>query len=160
MGPALPAPFRCGPFAVRPEWIDENAHLNLAYYVMLFDWATDALWPLLGLGDELRATGRGTFVAETHTLYRAELVEGETVSIATQLLDCDDKRLHLAHEMRRDRDGAVSALQQLMFLSVDLTARRVAPWPDAIQANLREAVAAHAALARPDWLGRRVAMKP
>lgn len=157
-GRALPAPFRCGPFAVRPEWIDENAHLNLAHYVTLFDWATDALWRPIGLGDPLRATGRGTFAAETHTRYRAELVEGETVSIESHLLACDEKRLHLAHEMLRDRDGAIAAQQELMFLSVDLGTRRVSPWPEAILAGLRTAVADHAALGRPDWTGRAIAM--
>lgn len=157
-GLALPAPFRCGPFTVRPDWIDENAHLNLAYYVTLFDWATDALWKPLGLGDPLRATGRGTFAAETHTLYRAELVEGETVTIDSHLLDCDEKRLHVAHEMRRTRDSVVSAQQELMYLSVDLGSRRVAPWPAAIYAGLREAIAAHAALPVRDWVGRRIAM--
>lgn len=157
-GRVLPARFRCGPFTVRPDWIDENQHLNLAHYITLFDWATDALWRPLGLGDRPRATGRGTFAAETHTLYRAELVEGESVSIESHLLDVDDKRLHLAHEMRRDRDLVVSAQQELMFLSVDLATRRVAPWPEAIQATLRASVAAHAGLGRPDWVGRRVAM--
>jgi acyl-CoA thioester hydrolase len=157
-GPVLPAPFRSGPFTVRPEWIDYNGHLNLAYYVLLFDWATDALWAPIGLGDELRAIGRGTFAAESHTLYRAELLEAESVMIDSLVLGLDEKRLHVAHEMRRVRDDAVSAQQELMYLSVDLGTRRVAPWPGAVLALLREAEAAHAPLPRPGWVGRRVAM--
>lgn len=157
-GRVLPAPFRCGPFTVRPDWIDENGHLNLAHYVTLFDWATDALWRPIGLGDSLRATGRGTFAAEAHTLYRAELVQGEKVVIDSVLLEVDEKRLHVAHEMRRERDDVVSAQQELMFLSVDLTSRRVAPWPEAIHAGLVAGVAAHQALGRPGWVGRRVTM--
>jgi acyl-CoA thioester hydrolase len=159
-GPALPVPFRSGPFTVRPEWIDYNGHLNLAYYVLLFDCATDALWAPIGLGDELRATGRATFAAESHILYRAELVEGEAVVIDSQILGLDEKRLHVTHEMRRVRDDMVSAQQELMYLSVDLGTRRVAPWPGAVLALLREAEAAHASLPRPGWVGRRVAMPP
>ena len=125
---------------------------------MLFDWATDALWRPIGLGEPLRATGRGTFAAETHTMYRAELVENETVTIQSQLLDHDSKRLHVAHEMFRDRDGVVAAQQELMFLSVDLTTRRVSPWPAAIAESLARGIEAHAALPRPSWVGRAVAM--
>src|SRR5690348_3801768 len=29
---------------VLPEWIDANGHMNLAYYVVLFDLATDAMY--------------------------------------------------------------------------------------------------------------------
>lgn len=156
--PGFPAPFHCGPFAVRPDWIDANGHLNLAYYIMLFDWATDALWRPIGLGDALRSARRGTFAAEAHTLYLAELLDGDTVVVESQLLAVDAKRLHVAHEMRRAHDGAISARQELMYLSVDLDRRRVAPWPEAVAAGLAQAVDAHAGLAWPDWAGRRIAM--
>src|SRR4051812_45000241 len=130
-GPGVPAPFRSGPFTVRPEWIDYNGHLNLAYYVLLFDCATDALWAPIGLGGELRATGRATFAAESHILYRAELVEGEAVVIDSQILGLDEKRLHVTHEMRRVRDDMGSAQQGPVDLSVDLGTRPGAPRPGA-----------------------------
>lgn len=157
-GPVLPAPFRSGPFSIRTEWIDYNGHLNLAYYVLVFDWATDALWAPIGLGDQFRAAGHATFAAESHILYRAELVEGEAVVIDSQILGVDEKRLHVAHEMRRVRDDAVSAQQELMYLGVSLATRRAAPWPAAVLGLLRAAEAAHAPLPRPGWVGRRVAM--
>ncbi len=156
-GSALPAPFRSGPYRVRPEWIDDNLHLNLAYYVLLFDWATDALWGRIGLGDPLRATGFGTFAAEAHTLYRAELLEGDEVAISSEIVAVDEKRLHVAHTMERVRDGAVSAQQEVMYLSVSLTTRRVVPWTESVAAGLRAAAAAFAG--RPDWIGRRVGVR-
>jgi len=156
--PALPAPFRSGPFVVRPEWVDENGHLNLAYYILLFDAATDALWREISLGPEFRFRNFGTFAAEAHTLYRAELFEAEVVTIASQLIDLDSKRLHLTHEMRRERDGVISAQQELMYLCVDLTTRRVSPWPASVSDRLQAALYAHAPMKTPDWVGRRVAM--
>jgi acyl-CoA thioester hydrolase len=45
-----------------------------------------------------------------------------------------------------------------MFLHVDLRARRVCPFPAELGARVAEAVAAHAGLPRPDWVGRHVAM--
>ena len=142
-----------GPFLVRPEWIDSNGHLNLAYYILLFDQATDALWDQLGLGDRFRASGFGTFAVETHTLYRAELLEGEQVQMASEVIGADGKRLHVAHEMRRQRDGVVSAQQELMYLCVGLETRRAAPWPAAMARGLAERVET-----APDWVGRRLAL--
>ena len=73
----LPAPFPARPGRVRPEWIDHNGHLNLAYYTVLFDNATDALWLEIGLGEPYRRTGLTTFAVEAHTLYLGELFEGD-----------------------------------------------------------------------------------
>ncbi len=145
--------FESGPFLVRPEWIDHNGHLNLAYYILLFDEATDALWTSLGLGDAIRSIGFGTFAVETHTQYRAELMEGETVMVRSVVLEADGKRLHVAHEMRRARDQVVSAQQELLYLCVDMATRRAAGWPGQIGARLAGRVEA-----APDWVGRRVAM--
>ena len=35
---------------VRPEWIDYNGHMNVAYYILAFDHATDHLFDFLDLG--------------------------------------------------------------------------------------------------------------
>ncbi len=155
----LAAPFDVFEGVVRPEWIDANGHMNLAYYVVLFDQATDAIFEPLGIGwTYRRATGDGTFAVESHNLYERELLEGETVRVRSIVLAADDKRLHLAHEMRRAADGARAATQELMYLHVDLAARRVAPWPPALRNTLVAAATAHRVLERPDWIGRRIAM--
>ncbi len=155
-GTGLAAPFLARPGAVRPEWIDHNGHLNLAYYIVLFDLATDALWPAIGLGSAYRGrTGLGTFAVETHTLYLGELVDGDETTSVSVVLGVDGKRLHVAHELRRARDGAVAARQELMYLTVDLVTRRSVPWPADTLAGLTAAAAAHAGV-RPDWVGRRV----
>ena len=155
----FPAPFDRYEGEVLPEWIDANGHMNLAYYVVLFDYATDMLFEAIGIGREYKdATNHGTFVAETHNLYERELLVGERVQVATQILAADDKRLHLAHEMFSLADGKRAATQELMYLHIDLTARRVVPWlPDVYERVVRSA-AAHARLPRPDWVGRRITM--
>ena len=158
MGPHLAAPFPSGPYTVRPEWIDYNGHLNLAYYLVVLDWATDALWDAIGLGASLRERGFGTFAAESHIFYKSELVAGEWVTASSIVLGADSKRLHVAHELRRAADGSVSAQQEIMYLSVSLGTRRVTPFPPDVAEGLASAVRAHLALPRPDWVGRRIAM--
>jgi acyl-CoA thioester hydrolase len=155
---AFPTPFARFAGEVLPAWIDSNDHMNLAYYVVLFDHGTDAIYAALGLGEDYKARYRaGTFAAETHTLYRADLRVGARVSVETLVAGVDAKRLHLAHTMLGP-DGGPAAMQEIMFLHVDLATRRVAPWPAEILARLVAARDAHAALPRPEWLGRRIAM--
>ena len=84
---SIPAPYERFEGEVRPEWIDYNGHMNLAYYTVLFDYATDLLFDELGLGlDYRRTTQHGTFVAETHNLYERELLVEARVRIATQIV--------------------------------------------------------------------------
>jgi acyl-CoA thioester hydrolase len=155
----LPAPFDRFQGEVLPEWIDYNEHMNLAYYTVLFDQATDLLFDVLGLGlDYRRTTKMGTFVAETHNRYERELLVGARVRVTTQIVAADDKRLYLAHEMFAQEGGHRTATQELMFLHVDLTLRRVSPFPPDLRRRIDAMATAHAALPRPDWIGRRIAM--
>src|SRR5580692_1934404 len=156
----FPAPFDRYRGEVLPEWIDINGHMNLAYYTVLFDYATDLMFDVLDLGRRYRiATDHGTFVTETHNRYERELLAGDKVRVTIQILVADDKRLHLAHEMFRLDNGERAATQELLFLHVDLNKRRVTPFPPELYARVHAAAAAHACLPRPDWVGRHVGMK-
>ena len=156
---SIPAPFDQYEGEVLPEWIDTNGHMNLAYYVVLFDYATDMLFEAIGIGREYKdTTNHGTFVAETHNLYERELLVGERVRVATQILGSDGKRLHLVHEMFTLAGGHRAATQELMYLHIDLLARRVVPWLPEARERVAAAAAAHARLPRPDWAGRRIVM--
>ena len=80
---------------VRPEWVDYNGHMNVAYYVLVFDHATDALLDAVGIGESYRRAERGSlFIVEAHVAYARELHAGDPVRIETQILGHDDKRLH------------------------------------------------------------------
>ncbi len=152
---------RAAPIAVHEdtvvgEWIDRNGHLNLAYYLVLFDRATDVLFDRLGIGAAYSAaSGCSLFVAETHTLYERELTRGARVRIECHVLGADEKRLHLAYEMFRADEAARVALLEGMVLHVDLGTRRAAPFPATIAAPLAAAVRA----APIAGIGRRIGMR-
>ena len=133
--------------------------MNLAYYMVVFDRATDALWAVLGLGEGYRTqTGGGTFAVEAHILYRAELLVGETVTTTIQILGADTKRVHLGYEMRRGDD--VAAQLELMLLHVDLGTRRVTPFRGVVTSTIAAAAQAHASLTYPGWVGRKILLAP
>src|ERR1700748_2576197 len=130
---SIPAPFERYEGEVLREWIDANEHMNLAYYTVLFDYATDALFDAIGIGRQYKdATGNGTFAVETHNLYERELLLGDGVRISTQILGMDGKRLHLGHEMFAMPGRQRAATQELMYLHVSLGARRLVPFPDRV----------------------------
>jgi len=155
----IPAPYDRYQGEVLAEWIDINGHMNLAYYTVLFDYATDALFDAIGIGRRYKdTTNHGTFVVETHNLYERELLVGERVRVATQILGTDSKRLHLAHEMFNLASCERAATQELMYLHIDLSARRVVRWLPEARERVNAAACAHSRLPRPDWAGRRIAM--
>jgi acyl-CoA thioester hydrolase len=152
------APLELYRTAVEPGWIDYNGHMNLAYYVLVFDRGTDALLDRLGLGaDYRRETGSTLYVVEAHLTYDREVKEGEEVVVSTRLLGADEKRLHLIHVMRR-ADGALAATNELLFLHVD-AAPRAASIPEAGRSAIAALVDEHARLPVPKQAGRRIALR-
>ena len=138
--------------AVQPEWLDSNGHMNLAYYVVVFDRGSDAWLEMAGMGAAHRAAGGAVFAVETHTLYRQELLLGAPMLVRSWLVAADAKRLHVAHEMTSE--GVVAALQEVLFVHVSLDSRRVVAIPADVQAQVQ----ALRGEPVPDWVGRRIAL--
>lgn len=115
---------------VKPGWVDHYGHMNLAYYLVAFDLATDALWPLLGLGKGFQERGLGTFAAESWQAYTREVTEGAPLAFDSEVLVYDAKRLLCRHVMFHAEEGWQVAENEVLYLCVDLTARRVGAWPE------------------------------
>ena len=155
----FPTPFARYRAEVLPAWIDGNNHMNMGYYTVLFDLATDELWDELGIGKGYKVgRGMGTFAAEGHIIYEREMLLGERGLVHSRVLGVDAKRMHVSHELYRDADGQRAAAQEFIFLNVDLTRRKVTPWPEDVLVRIEAAAAAHAGLPPLDWAGRRVAL--
>ncbi|PVB61645.1 thioesterase family protein [Labrenzia sp. 011] len=150
-------PLQSAVMTVRDDWIDYNGHLNMAYYNVLFDTALDQIFEQLGLGpDYVKARNASYFTAEVHVCYVRELEAGMPVSVSLQLIGCDAKRAHIFQELRHAEEGWLSATSEQMSLHVDLNTRKVAPWPEDIQARLAALLRDHSALPRPERAGRRI----
>lgn len=154
-------PFVSSIFAVEPQWIDYNGHLNMAYYHVLFDRAMDELFDRLDLGKAyLARTHHSMFAAEVHVCYLRELKAGDTVRVTYRCLDYDAKRIHLFAELHHAADAFVSATAESVGLHVDMTTRRVTPFPSDVKARLEALRAGDATLPRPARAGRRVGLAP
>lgn len=151
-------PTRSALMTVRPDWIDFNGHMNMAYYNVLFDNAVDQLYPSLGFGPDYQKTGCTTYIAEFHVCYLRELHEGDAVYATFQLIGFDEKRFHLYQELWH-KDGWLAATAEGLTLHIDQSGPRVSPMPDHIQAALAKLRDAQADLPLPERVGRRVSLK-
>jgi acyl-CoA thioester hydrolase len=156
----IPTPFDRYQAEIRPEWIDYNGHMNVAYYVLLFDYATDALWSYLGIGEDyLKRTNHSTFALESHITYRGEVKLGDSVRVTSQLLGVDTRRLHFFHRMYHSDQGYLAATLESVCLHVSMATRRAAPFPEDRQAFLGRVFAAHQSLGVPEDAGRRISLE-
>jgi acyl-CoA thioester hydrolase len=154
------APFDRYRDIVRPEWIDYNGHLNVGYYGVVFDYATDEWLDALGLDRAHRDNHRvTTFTLEAHFTYQREVLEGDALRFTTQLLAFDEKRIHYVHCMYREKDGVLSATNELMSLHVSEETRRGAPMHPTVLERLQHVERAHSALPAPAEVGRRIGLR-
>jgi acyl-CoA thioester hydrolase len=154
-----PVPFRSSVMQIEPQWIDYNGHLNMAYYNVMFDRAIDELWLQLGIGPTyMKARQGSTFTAECHVRYLREIHLGDPVQISILLVGADQKRLHTFEELRHADEGWLSATSENMTIHMDMTARKTAPFPPDIRARIDAVANAHSVVARPEGIGRKIAM--
>ncbi|MEM9870389.1 MAG: thioesterase family protein [Pseudomonadota bacterium] len=155
----MTTPFRSTVMRVRPEWIDYNGHLNMAYYSVLFDQGADQIFEQMGFGPDYQArTGHTTYSAEFHISYLRELHVDAPVMVTFQMIDCDEKRFHSYQELWHE-EGWLAATAETMTLHVDQSGPRVAPMPADIYARVVGLRDAHAALPRPERVGASIGIR-
>ena len=109
------------------EWTDYNNHMNLSYYILVFDKAAEKMLSNFKMGEEAAInTKRSTMVVETHTTYNNEVKEGEEVDIYLSYCDHDKKRLHYKLEMYEKSKNILSATTEVLALYINLELRKVA----------------------------------
>jgi len=145
---------------ILPAWTDQNGHMNVAYYVLAFDQATDTLYNELGIGwSYLDRTGRSTFTLAMNVDYLAEVFAGESVRIVSRLIDCDHKRVHYFHEMHHVAKAYLAATTEALSIHINMATRRSEPFPPDVQTRLAEMKSAHAAFPLPTQVGRKLGIR-
>jgi len=145
---------------VPAEWIDYNGHMNVSYYSMAFDQAVDDIFEnILGIGkSHTKATQHGPYVLQNNLHYLAEFLQGEEFTVQIQLIDHDQKRLHLFLQMI-NQAGVVGATCEQMVMNVDLSTRRSTLYPDWVLQQLAELQALHNHLPKPSQLGAAIGIR-
>lgn len=149
-------PFRLDS-VVKPEWIDEYGHLNMAYYVLLCDYATAAFWDRMNEPVTLEErSGAEYAVVETHVNYMDELRVHAPVVVTTQALAADTKRFHIFHSLSHAEEGYLAATNEVMALGFNLNTRAMMEFLPRARTRLEETVLAHSAIERHVNAGRAI----
>ena len=116
---------------IKKEWTDYNNHMNMAYYVLVFDQVWENMLEKFKIGENSAKTkNMSTMVVETYTTYNNEVKEGDEVEINLTFFDHDKKRLHFKMEMIEKSSKKLSATLEMLSLYIDLNKRRVAEFED------------------------------
>ena len=109
------------------EWTDYNNHMNLSFYILVFDKAAEKILSKFNMGEEAAIkTKRSTMVVETHTTYNNEVKEDDNVDVYLTYCDHDKKRLHYKLEMYEKSKNILSATTEVLALYINLDLRKVA----------------------------------
>ena len=116
---------------IKKEWTDYNKHMNVAYYVLVFDESWEVMLQKFKMGENsAKTTGMSTMVVETYITYNNEVKEGEEVEVFLTYFDHDKKRLHYKLEMIEKSSKKLSATIELLSLYVDLKKRKVSEFEE------------------------------
>ena len=111
---------------IKKEWTDYNNHMNMAYYVLVFDQVWEVMLEKFKMGENsAKKTNMSTMVVETYTTYNNEVKEGDEVEINLTFFDHDKKRLHYKMEMIEKSSQKLSATLEMLSLYIDLNKRKV-----------------------------------
>lgn len=141
---ALPVIYRA---TIPPEYEDENGHMNMRWYLHVYDDAGYPLAARLGLTPEFHARhSTGGYDLEHHIHYLNEIMVSDEVAVTVRLLDRSAKRLHYMMFLVNETRGTLASIFECVNSFADLTVRRTAPYPDEIAAAIDALLAEHQAL--------------
>jgi len=109
------------------DWIDYNNHMNVSYYLLMFDkYGADILNDIFKMGEHsAKTTMKSTMMVESHITYNQELLLNDEVDINCVYFDRDKKRLQYKMEMIHKEKKYVASTFEALALYVDLNERKV-----------------------------------
>ncbi len=129
---------------VKSEWTDYNGHMNLAFYIHLFDASWEVLLQKFNIGeDSAKIEKRTTFAVESHTTYDMEVKVGDEVDMNLLFIDFDKKRIVYKLEMIHKVEKYLAATTEVCSLYVDLDTRRVTEFEDSKRKLINEFIDNH-----------------
>ena len=129
---------------VLQEWTDYNGHMNLAFYIHLFDSSWEVLLEKFNIGENsAKNEKRTTFAVESHTTYDMEVKVGDEVDMNLLFIDFDKKRIVYKLEMIHKVEKYLAATTEVCSLYVDLDTRRVTEFEDSKRKLINEFIDNH-----------------
>ncbi|MEQ1497906.1 MAG: thioesterase family protein [Novosphingobium sp.] len=155
----IAAPLRLIAPSVGQDWVDYNGHMSESCYLLVFGDQSDAFFRLIGIDEDYRAAGQSLYTVQTMVFNLAEAHLGDRLELSLQLIDADEKRLHIFHAMHNADTGVLLATGEQMLVHVSMAAGKSCPMPPKIQRRIALIRAAHSTLPVPLQAGRNIAIR-
>jgi acyl-CoA thioester hydrolase len=132
---------------IPPKYRDAMGHMNIRWYMALYDDAEWDFFSAFGLDNEYYQTQHsGGFSLQQFVRYLAEVKIGDTVSVRMRMLDRSPKRIHYMNFMVNETQNVLASTMEALTTHADLNARRSSPFPPPIAARIDAIIAEHRAL--------------
>ena len=155
----IPSPYEAF-LVVKPEWLDDNGHMNVAFYVRAFDDGGDPMFHDCGIGwDYTRMGGNSIFIADCDLNFRRELFVNNPLRVTTQLIDFSPKLVHTYQALYHRDEHYLAATAEMLFVHVAFADRKSTEMPLDTLSRLAAIAKVHKDLPRPDNLGRKIEIR-
>ncbi len=135
--------------AIPESYLDEMGHMNVRWYIALFDDAIFGFLESFGMNrDYFFGQQGGIFALQQFIQYRAEVHVNETVAIRIRVLGRSARRIHFMFFMVNETTGKLACTMEVLSSHADLTIRRTSPFPPDMANRIDTILAEHSRL---DW---------
>lgn len=134
---------------IREEYLDVMGHMNVRWYIAIFDEAAWKFFDSIGMDSEyFEREQAGGFALQQFIRYLVEVRVGESVAIRIRVIGRTAKRIHLMHFMINETTGKLAATMEVLGAHADMTVRRTSPYPPHVASRIDARAAEHNLL---DW---------
>ena len=114
------------------KWTDFNGHMNVAYYLLIFDiYGADKLMNLFQIGEiSAKTKKKSMMILETHITFNHELIENDKVDINLVYFNHDKRMLNYKLEMVNRKNKKISSTIEILSVYVDLIERKITLFED------------------------------
>ena len=145
---------------VLADWVDYNGHMSESCFLLVFGDNTDAFFRLIGVDEAYRQGGGHSFyTVQTMIHHVREAALGDPLRLTLQLLDADDRRVHLFHAMTHAHSGELLATGEQLLTHVDMAQGRSSPMLPEVSRRVRAILAAHGGLPKPAKAGAAIGIR-
>lgn len=136
--------------AVPADWEDRNGHVNVQYYLKLYELGGYEVMQEAELAvDYFEQNQYGLFDFENHLCFRAELHVGDRVSTYNRILGMHQKRFHGMYFILNDSRDQLACTIEYVTAGVDLQSRRTMAFPHELYQGMQKVLQQHQALKWP-----------
>jgi len=134
-------------YVIPPEWEDRNGHVNVQFYLTLFELGGWKILEESGFDEAwMRREQYSFFDLEHHLNYLAEIAVGDRVTAYNRVVGKSDKRFHGLYLVVNETRERLACMLEYVSAGVDMRQRRTAPMPPELLDGLDRLYVEHQAL--------------